>query len=50
MGSVTYYEIKIKQYLDGSSTKQKYVGSSNLLNNVFHMTILKENRSEFIEA
>ena len=50
MGSVTYYEIKKTQYLEGNSTKQKHVASSNPLNNLFHMTILKENRSEFIEA
>ena len=52
MGSVTYYEIKITQYLEGNSTKQKHVGSSCPLKHRVHTTthILKENRSEFIEA
>ena len=50
MVSVTYYTIKIKQYLEGDSTKQKHVGSSSPLYDRFYTTILKENRSEFIEA
>jgi hypothetical protein len=50
MGSVTYYKIKIKQYLEGDSTKQKHVGSSSPLYDRFYTNILKENRSEFIEA
>ena len=50
MGSVTYYKIKIKQYLEGNSTKQKHVGSSSPLYDRFYTNILKENRSELIEA